>query len=77
MCSEAAAQIFTVAVHNWYEDFHGLLRVMKKIFDGWLKNFLQESNAVILLHLHKFVESLAPILGIFGNFSIFLLATNL
>ena len=50
---------------------------------GWLKNFLQESNAGILLHIHRFLEalfnpkSLAPILGILGNISIFLLATKL
>ena len=41
------------------------------------------TNAVILLHLLRFGEpqfnpkSLGPILGIFGNFSIFLRATKL
>ena len=56
---------------------------MKNIFDGWLKNFVQESKAVILLQLHRFIEpllnpkSLAPILGIWGKFSISLLATKL
>ena len=56
---------------------------MKNIFDGWLRNFVQESNTVIPLDLHRFVEplfgshSLAPFLGFFGNFLIFLLATKL
>ena len=56
---------------------------MKNIFDGWLRNFVQESNTVIPLDLYRFVEplfgshSLAPFLGFFGNFLIFLLATKL
>ena len=56
------------------------IKVMKNIFDGWCKNFVQESNAVIL---RRFVESpsdpksLASILGIVGNFSIFLHAAKL
>ena len=59
------------------------IKAMKNIFDGWCKNFVQESNAVILLHLRRSVESpsdpksLAPILGIVGNFSIFLHAAKL
>ena len=83
ICSEAAAQNFTVTAHTLCEDFHGLSMFMKNIIDGWLKNFVQKSNAVILLNLHRFVESLfnpkflAPILRIFGNFSIFLLAAKL
>ena len=75
--SEAVAQIFQGFYTHLELNILLLKKVMKDIFDGWLKNFLQESNAVMLLDLHKFVESLAPILGIFCNFSIFLLATNL
>ena len=50
---------------------------------GWLKNFAQESNAVILLHFPRFVEplfdpkSLVQTFGFFGNFSIFLPTTKL
>ena len=79
-------KFFTVSaqnIHTLRVDFYNLSRVMKNIFDGWLKNFVQESNTVIPLHLHRFVgplfgsHSLAPFLGVFGNFSIFLLATKL
>ena len=60
-------------------DFHNLSMVMKNIFDEWFKNFVQESDTVILLHLRWALfnpGSLAPILGILGNFSVFLLPTN-
>ena len=56
---------------------------MESVFDGLFKNFVQEPNTVILLHLHRFAEtllnpkSLTPTLDIFGNFSIFWLVTNL
>ena len=55
---------------------------MKNIFDGWLKDLVQESNAVILLHLHRLVEtlfypkSLAPLLGILVIIHSFCLQPN-
>ena len=69
----------TKYTHFVLKIFHKLSMIMKNIFDERFKNFVQECNTIILLHLCWALfkpGSLVPILGILGNFSIFLLPTN-